>query len=76
MYKLTPQQQAEQLFDKMKGFRVKHSHSRKCAKIAVENIIATINLCIEQQEVAIDVLVGVRVYWRQVEKELDKCGKQ
>lgn len=39
---MTPEEienKAKDLFNKMKGFRVKHSHSKKCAIIAVDEII-------------------------------------
>ena len=31
--------EANELFESMKGFRVKHSHSRKCARIAQERVV-------------------------------------
>lgn len=65
---MTPKEKAEELFNKMKGFRVKHSHSKKCAKIAVEELL--------------DVLGGAGVYsfaddkvaeyWNQVKTEIEK----
>jgi hypothetical protein len=36
---MTPEEKAQELFNKMKGFRVKHTHSKKCALICVEQII-------------------------------------
>jgi len=36
---MTPKEKADELFNKMKGFRVKHTHSKKCALIAVEEIL-------------------------------------
>ena len=30
---------AKEIFDKMKGFRIPHSHTKKCAKVAVNEII-------------------------------------
>lgn len=30
---------ANEIFDKMKGFKVSHAHSKKCAKVAVNVII-------------------------------------
>lgn len=32
----TPKEEADDLFNSMKGFRVKHSHSKKCAKVAIQ----------------------------------------
>lgn len=37
---MTSKEVAKELFNKMKGFRVKHSHSKKCALIAVNFIIS------------------------------------
>lgn len=39
------EQEAIRIFESMKGFRVKHSHSKKCAIKAVELTIA--NCCVE-----------------------------
>lgn len=41
---MTPKEKAKELFDKMKGFRVKHSHSKKCALIAVDEILNIDNI--------------------------------
>jgi hypothetical protein len=39
MERITPKQNAEELFKSMQGFRVKHSHIRKCAKVVCDTII-------------------------------------
>jgi len=36
---MEPKEKAKELFDKMKGFRVKHFHSKRCALIAVDEIL-------------------------------------
>lgn len=36
---MTAQEKAAELYAKMKGFRIKHSHAKKCAIIACEEII-------------------------------------
>lgn len=59
---MNPKEKAKYLFDKMKGFRVKHSHSKKCARIAVEEMI-------EQCEDAN--FGGFGLYWNAVLKEID-----
>ena len=33
---MTPQEKAMEIFNSMKGFRVKHSHAKKCAIKAVQ----------------------------------------
>lgn len=33
---MTEKQEAVDLFTKMKGFRVKHTHSKKCALVAID----------------------------------------
>ena len=41
---MTAQEKAKEIYDKMKGFRVKNSHRKKCALIAVEEIIKSDNV--------------------------------
>jgi hypothetical protein len=36
---MTPQEKAMEIFNSMKGFRVKHSHAKKCAINAVQLLI-------------------------------------
>jgi hypothetical protein len=65
---MTPKEKAEELFNKMKGFRVKHTHSKKCALIAVEEIEKAIDFdWIEVQN-----LESEHRYWEQVKEELKK----
>jgi len=35
---MNSKEKAEDLFNKMKGFRVKHTHSRKCALVAAKEL--------------------------------------
>lgn len=63
---LTPKQKAKELFDKMKGFRILHSHSIKCAKVAVREIIAQEKHHVHHLWVE---------YWNQVLIELDNLKK-
>lgn len=37
-----PKIEALELFNAMKGFRIKHSHSKKCAKVAVNLVLKVI----------------------------------
>lgn len=61
---MTPTEKAKDLFDKMKGFRVKHTHSKKCAIICVAEIVESIN-SISYEEAIKDLK-----YWTEVIKEL------
>lgn len=56
---MTPKEKATQIFDSMKGFRVKHSHSKKCAKNAVELLISSAETFEQHKE-----------YWNEVRKEI------
>jgi hypothetical protein len=63
---MTPQEKAKEIFNKMKGFRVKHSHSKKCALIAVDEILQSIDWHeFETPNVEID-------FWQEVKNELLK----
>lgn len=50
---------ALELFTKMKGFRVKHSHSKKCAKICVDYILKN------------EYHPTNEAFWNDVKKEID-----
>lgn len=56
-------EKAKELFDKMKGFRILHSHSKKCAKIAVNEILSTLSNFSGDN--------NARNYWQDVLKEID-----
>jgi len=58
---MTPKERAKYLFDKMKGFRVKHSHSKKCAKIAVEEMLNQFKGLSKPEYVAFD-CIGERQF--------------
>ena len=63
---MTPQEKAKGIFDKMKGFRVKHSHSKQCALISVDEILQAIDWHeFETPNVEID-------FWQEVKNELLK----
>lgn len=61
---MNPKEKAKYLFDKMKGFRVKHSHSKKCARIAVEEILKTNEDTSKYGDI-------FSRYWLEVLKEID-----
>ena len=67
---MTPAEKALDLFTRMKGFRVKRSHSKKCAIVVVDEMISNdpCNVAIE-----IDGKTYTWVeYWTEVKKELLK----
>jgi len=41
---MSPQEKAIEIFNSMKGFRVKHSHAKKCAKYAVQMILNSVEV--------------------------------
>ena len=59
---MTPKEKAVELFNKMKGFRVKHTHSKKCAVIAVDEILKALPE---------DHQSDIWSYWEQVKTELE-----
>lgn len=69
---LSPKEQAQALFDSMKGFRVKHSHSLKCAINAVDEIIKQI---IEIEFYRDTAMPSLLAYWEDVKKELKNFKK-
>ena len=65
---MSPKEMAVQLFEQMKGFRVKHSHSKKCAKVAVDAII---NANPRENPLNNDNPKSTIMYWMEVKKELE-----
>jgi hypothetical protein len=62
---MNPQEKALDLFNKMKGFRVKHHHALKCARVAVAEVMQSHeDWSTEQSE--------WREEWKQVDEELLK----
>lgn len=64
---MTPKEKATELFNAMKGFRVKHTHSKKCARICVEQIIENSSQILD----GIDYYVELN-YWEEVKEEIEK----
>jgi len=58
----TPKEEAVELFNAMKGFRIKHTHSKKCAKVAVRKILEVIG----------DSMFSEYEHYEKVLTELDK----
>jgi hypothetical protein len=68
---MTPKEKAEELFEAMKGFRVKHTHSKKCARVAVEQI----ELALTNYGATSDELQNMDSewrFWQSVTNELNK----
>ena len=59
---MTPKEKAKELFDKMKGFRVKHSHSKKCALIAVDEVMSELKIY--------ESAIIYKGFWEQVKNEI------
>ena len=66
---MTPKEKANELFNKMKGFRVKHTHSKKCASIAVDEIILALT---EYGKTSLELqnMDSEFRYWDQVKEEI------
>jgi hypothetical protein len=56
---MTPQEKAIEIFNSMKGFRVKHSHAKKCAINAVDLVLKSLSY-------------SPHPYWLNVKEELKK----
>ena len=69
---MTPKEKAKELFNNMKGFWVMHSHSLKCAKVAVNQIIDILKVASDVNMLYRSELV---VYWNEVLTELDNLKK-
>ncbi len=67
---MTPTQKAKELYDKMKGFRVKNSHRKKCALVAVDEI----DLFIQRSTPKDDPYLNLQSleYWQEVKQEIEK----
>lgn len=69
---LSPQEQAEEIFNMMKGFRVKHSHSKKCGLALVKMVIQSspsLPILSDGGTYGEDIELSTE-YWKQVEVEL------
>jgi len=60
---MTAADQAVEIYNKMKGFRVKNTHRKKCALAAVDLIIQEANDCHENYRT---------LYWLDVKTEIKK----
>jgi hypothetical protein len=67
----TPKEKAEQMFNDMKGFRVKHIHSKKCAIKAVIEVISALE---EYGKTTFELqnMESEFRWWDEVKTELEK----
>ena len=69
---MTPKEKASELFNSMKGFRVKHSHSLKCATNTVDEILKEIKGIEFNHDLDVQNLTD---YWDGVKVELENLKK-
>lgn len=76
---MTPKEKAEELvdkyFDEIMSFlsdNMKKNNAKKCALIAVDETINTLNFDIRDIDVRGDILLDLIDYWRKVKKEIEK----
>lgn len=77
---MTPKQEAAEIYDKMKGFRVTNRHRKKCALVAVNMILNLGDRCkhwmirgkADQNYIGSNLPLAVyeREYWEEAETEL------
>jgi len=74
-----PKEEAEEIFNSMKGFRVRHSHSKKCGLIAIRMVIESspsLPILSDTGVYGDDIALSTE-YWKEVEKEFIKLtGKK
>jgi len=71
---LAPKERAEEIFNQMKGFRVKHSHSKKCGLFAIRMLIESspsLPILSDAGNYCDDISESTE-YWKQVEIEFEK----
>jgi hypothetical protein len=71
---LSPKEKAEEIFNSMKGFRVKHSHSAKCGLVAIRLVIESspsLPILGDAGYYAEDIHLSTD-YWKEVEIEFIK----
>lgn len=66
---MTPKEKAVHLFEQMKGFRVKHTHSKRCAIRCVDAILDAIRNDQSEDPEGEEMYAN---YWKQVKSELEK----
>jgi hypothetical protein len=77
---MTPQEKAEELYEAyfycIPSFTdegsIEHNTAKKCALIAVDEIINTLNFDIRDIDVRGSILLDLIDYWREVKQEIEK----
>lgn len=68
---LPPKEKAEEIFNEMKGFRVKNSHSKKCGLFAIRLVLESspsLPILGDAGYYADDIALSTD-YWKKVEEE-------
>lgn len=71
----TPEQKAQEIYDKMKGFRITNKHRKKCALVCVNEIIESLKITIGHCELRFVDRNEVQNdfdYWEDVLESLEK----
>lgn len=66
---MIPKLKAKEIYDAMKGFRVKNSHAKRCAIVCVNEII---NSNPHSNPLNTDPIESTMGYWMEVKSELEK----
>lgn len=82
---MTPKDKAKELVDRMyfiisnngqftgvHSIPNKFAEAKKCALIAVDEIIETLNYDIKDLDVRGSILIDLIIYWREVKQEIEK----
>lgn len=65
---MNPKEQAKEIYDVMKGFRVKNSHRKRCALVCVDKIIFANP---HSNPLNTDHVHSTMGFWREVKKEIE-----
>ncbi len=71
---MTAKEKAKDIYDKMKGFRVKNIHRKKCALICVDEILKDCTNIIRGLESRPDIKAWIldrKNYWQEVKQEIE-----
>lgn len=66
---MKPDEKANEIYESMRGFRVKKHHIKKCALVCVQNII---NANPHSNPLNTDAVYSTMDYWLEVKSEIHK----
>jgi len=66
---MKPSEKAREIYDQMKGFRVKNSHRKTCALVCVDEII---NSNPHSNPLNTNPVYSTMDYWQEVKSEIEK----